>query len=58
MDHNANGLQRHREKDRYYEIFKFGDLCSCVDGLWLTTTQTRVSDVTPLQLSLIFDKCF
>ena len=43
--------------DRKYQckIFNFVDLCSGVGIVWLTTTQTRISDATAITFSV---KCF
>jgi len=38
------------------KIFNFGDLCSCVDGLWLTTTRTQVSAATAVIFFNVFNK--
>jgi len=37
------------------EIFNIGDLCSCLDSLWLTTTGIWVSDSTAVIFS---NNCF
>jgi len=50
------GNYRHWSQNQW-NVFNFDDLCSCVDSLWSTITQTWVNDVNVVIFSRMFLIC-